>query len=587
MHRVGLSKFSCEVVGCNFKSKRKDNLLQHIRKEHSSYCTKSDGESQSLEVPPPLASDGNDATPDRIIANDTSLLRIEDAFMEAASTGNVSLLNYMLERGIGIEMRAEDGCTALHCASRTGQVAMIKNLLEKGATVDPRNSKMKDKRPIHEAVFGKSAEGVAVLLSAGADIMTLDHDGRTVIDYVGLTGDIPIAQTLFQGEHWQLCTSEMASKLVVATVKAGKSLLLEWLLSKFPQAIPHPDNVRKSPIYIATSRGNHKVLEILLLYVELPSNSNPNFVKAISLSLPKATTRNDLATVKILIGCDALKVNQKNYWGITALDIAVREGHTNIVKLLLSHHDVNLMLENEYGRTPFHSAAIEGHVDILTLLLNHCGVDSQRKDQNGQTALELALLNCKLEAVRLIANHVRAAIGLDFEFIEGETLSITSDTVLSLVIFLLQRGLLTKNTKKWSNFIYGIVQSGATKLVKLLLDQSWFDVNEWTGVFAESTALHMAAQLHRHEILSLLLDHPRINLNKQKYEWLGHGDTVLHSAVQYGNTTAVKLLLARPQMNLALYGDAGHTALGLARKLERHEIVELLLQCGAKETPHG
>jgi ankyrin repeat protein len=501
--------------------------------------------------------------------------------MEAASTGNVSLLNYMLERGVDIEMRAEDGYTALHCASRTGQVAMIKNLLEKGATVGPHNPETNERQPVHEAILEKSAEAVAILLDAGADILAPDRDGRTVIDYVGSAGDILVAQALFQGEYGQLCTSEMASRLVISTVKAGKSLLLEWLLLNFPQAIPHPDSVRKSAIYIAASRGHHKVLEILLSSVKLQSKTNPNFVKAISLSLPMATARKDSAMVKILLECDALKVNQKNEYRTTALDIAVREGHTNIVKLLLSRHDINLMPKEKYRRTQLHSAASEGHVDILTLLLNHNGVDSQRKNENGQTALELAFFNCKWEAARLLANHDCAAIVLDFEFIEGETLSITSDTVLSLMKFLLHRWLITKDTKKWSKFIYEIVQSGATKLVKLLLDQSWFDVNEWTDVFAGSTALHMAAQLHRHDIFSLFLDHPRIDLNKQRFV----ENTVLHSAVRYDNMTAVKLLLARPEINLAVYGRAGHTALDLARILKRHEMVELLLRYGAEPSP--
>jgi ankyrin repeat protein len=81
--------------------------------------------------------------------------------MEAASTGNLLLLEHLLYRGVHVDTQAEDGYTALHCAAKAGSVAVISVLLENGATIDLCNHKSQGRRPIHEAVLENHAGVVA------------------------------------------------------------------------------------------------------------------------------------------------------------------------------------------------------------------------------------------------------------------------------------------------------------------------------------------------------------------------------------------------------------------------------------------
>jgi ankyrin repeat protein len=545
-HRIGLHMFTCPVIDCNFKTKRKDNLGQHVCKRRP---TKSKQSQAILKERPPLQAEVDQIVPEQSdITNDSIPLPIGHAFMEAASTGNVSMLNHMLQGGVDVDTKAGDGYTALHCAAMTGQTEAMKFLLKKGAIVDTRNSESRGRRPVHNAIGGKHAKAFAILLDAGADILLPDDKSHTVIDHVGSVGDVQVAQILFAKAHEQLCESEIASQLVLAAAKAGKSDLMKWLLSNFPEAVTHPDKVMASPIHAAVRLGHGEVLGILLSASKASNATNPNFVKAISRSLAAATAREATTMVRMLLECESVNINS----------------------------------ESQDRETSLHIAAKIGHVGVLKLLLGHSKINSQCKSLRGQMPLELALLNCNWEALRLLANHDRDTLELGFEFLEEETLSIISDKIWKLVKCLLEREFLLKAMFGWGSFFERMVRMGATKVVKLLLEQPWFIVNEQLHFGRWDTVLHIAAQHHRHEIFCLLLGHPQIDVNKSG----GFiGDNVLHYAVEYDNIVAVQLLLARPELNLTSVNDYGITALELARTLERHEMVSLLSKHGTSASP--
>lgn len=47
-------------------------------------------------------------------------------FTDAANTGRVDVLEYCLRAGLDINLKADDGFTALHCAARLDQVEALK-----------------------------------------------------------------------------------------------------------------------------------------------------------------------------------------------------------------------------------------------------------------------------------------------------------------------------------------------------------------------------------------------------------------------------------------------------------------------------
>ena len=80
-----------------------------------------------------------------------------------------------------------------------------------------------------------------------------------------------------------------------------------------------------------------------------------------------------LEIVKVLLAKDA-KINVQDKEGLTALLLATQEGHLEIMKALLAK-DAKVDLEDKDGWTAFVVAAKEGHADIVQALCPELDVD--------------------------------------------------------------------------------------------------------------------------------------------------------------------------------------------------------------------
>jgi ankyrin repeat protein len=501
--------------------------------------------------------------------------------MEAASTGNFSLLERMLDMGVDVNVQAEDGYTALHCAAKTGQLAIISFLLTKGAAIDPRNTKIQARRPIHEAISARHVEAIAMLLHAGADILLSDAKNQTVIDYIGLVGDLQATQTLFSEERKQIRAPEMASRLAVACVKSGNHSSLRWLLSRYPSAIPQPKNLADSPIYVATRRRHDEVVAVLLSSSDLSSQSTPAFVRSISGSLVWAASHGCAGLVKRFLMCDTIDPNKTDTeLGNSALHYAALQGNEQIIKLLLSHSRIDVNNKDRSANTPLYiSAEKKGHQNVLKPLLHHKDIDLHSKNRKGHTPLDEAFFNYKWNALRLIADHQNLTADLGPKFPVENLPNAHPDQDRLLVSLLLDRGLLSTKSDDYRGLLKKVITAGALEVVKVLVDRLSLDINAFLDRSYGHTALHVAAQHHRHDIFQFYLEDSRVDVNT-----IGHGfgkGSVLHHSIEHNCMTAVKLLLARPEINLTLRNYMRNTALDVARECGKREMFELLLSHGA------
>jgi ankyrin repeat protein len=110
------------------------------------------------------------------------------SLVAAAERGDTDAVALMLDLGIPIETRAENGATALHAAAYSGSAAMVQLLLDRGADLEARDSTW-NSSPLGWAAVGSGEQPdtapasdwrqtVVILLAHGAstDEITLERD---------------------------------------------------------------------------------------------------------------------------------------------------------------------------------------------------------------------------------------------------------------------------------------------------------------------------------------------------------------------------------------------------------------------------
>jgi len=111
------------------------------------------------------------------------------------------------------------------------------------------------------------------------------------------------------------------------------------------------------------------------------------------------------AGMQSLLKQPGIDVNARNRYGITPLQFAIKNGHTEIVAMLLdAGADVNT--KNNDGHTALILASENEHTEIVAMLLEK-GADVNMKVDDGHTALTLASYNGHTEIARLIRNHIK------------------------------------------------------------------------------------------------------------------------------------------------------------------------------------
>ena len=106
-------------------------------------------------------------------------------------------------------------------------------------------------------------------------------------------------------------------------------------------------------------------------------------------------------------------VNNKDPNGLTALMYAVIEGHNPIIKLLLERPAVKTNEKDNLGYTALHWAVWGNNAEGARMLLLHPGFNSANSTtNNGETALMLAVRKRNKEVLVELVKHEKVSLNL-------------------------------------------------------------------------------------------------------------------------------------------------------------------------------
>jgi uncharacterized protein len=270
----------------------------------------------------------------------------QTVLMMAAARGHLDLVETLLQFGAGpnvLDRRA--GTSALHKACQGGHLAVVEALVEAGAFLDQQTAAT-GHTPLVEAIWFAADDIVAYLL---------DREARIEVNtYYGFTIDQHIAYALSVNQSEQVQQALQRIQVLVAQRRES-------------------DKRRQS--------------EGVLLQSVLAGN-----LEEVRASLAQGIA---LESRFPIVGSFSD--------GHTALLIAARDGHTEIVReLIQAGADVNA-IEPIFGAVPLHKATYHGYLEITQLLANAPNVDlNYQGPSNGYTPLHDALWHAFPECAEVL-----------------------------------------------------------------------------------------------------------------------------------------------------------------------------------------
>lgn len=268
---------------------------------------------------------------------------------EAARDGDVrSLRRSLRQGGPALDINELDGeeRTALHYASRS---LIAEKLINAGAAVDAEDAE--GCTPLHRAVAGRRLDVAWLLLAHGARTDSRDDEGRT-----------PIAHAKgCEAAEWML--RHKPPKALLRAVEADRADVVEALLCAGADKEVRDDEKGFAALIVATLRGSWAAARVLIDH-----------------------------------GADT---DVYGDMGNGVIHMAAHRGPADFMRLLLDR-GMPVNYTNQWGGTPLLEAAERNGRDEVIALLLERGADPAPRNNAGYTALQLAALAGKTEVVRMI-----------------------------------------------------------------------------------------------------------------------------------------------------------------------------------------
>ncbi len=238
---------------------------------------------------------------------------------------NMRRMAWLIAHGADVNIRRNDGSTALVVAMNRDRLDAVKYLLEHGADVNTQN---KDgMTPLYYAAWRGRKELVDMLLRNGADITVVNTYGRTAMGVAKERGYTEIAELLSKRARHLDPDKEIMAICDYAAI--GNTEKIRSLI-----AAGHVQGEDGGEALSWASLGGHK--EVAELLIQNGANVNHQGGNVVGWPLLHATARGNKDIVELLISNGA-EVNVKSVAGDTALDIARKGQYTEIVELLQKH----------------------------------------------------------------------------------------------------------------------------------------------------------------------------------------------------------------------------------------------------------
>ncbi|MDD3546478.1 MAG: ankyrin repeat domain-containing protein [Kiritimatiellae bacterium] len=355
--------------------------------------------------------------------------------MAAALNGHAEIVRYLLDQGLDVNKRSDDGTTVLlnalglnlHKKYGICNLETVNLLLDRGAD---RHAVDNDGVTALMKAASRQPELAMALIDSKSDLRAEDNRGWPLIEYAAGGGNLELVRFLLArgvSPNEKKRNGECARPLVDAVCN-GHAAIARLLLEKGADV-----NARSKDGYCAllaaVGKGYVTLAELLL-----SRGAHVNVCdKDGNSPLHKAVDGEETGVVELLLSRNA-DIRIKNAKGDTAWTIAIRKDFHPPDEILAAlapkgevsdavlnqtlflcaakkgrmatierkaAEGININARDENGSTALHYAASENHTNVVSFLLSR-GADVDSKNNDRMTPLMLASRRTRLESVELL-----------------------------------------------------------------------------------------------------------------------------------------------------------------------------------------
>eukprot|EP00912_Choanoflagellata_sp_UC4_P001364 UC4_evm1s845 len=296
----------------------------------------------------------------------------------ACLSGRDETVRLLIDMGLDVDVGDGEGNTPLNIASLKGHNTIIRNLLKGGANISRCNSL--GESSLHLACKMGRADAVSILLN--------EKECLDMINTQTSQGWTPLHFGVASG-----CTA-----VVEALMRSGANACVA-------------NNDGHTPIVIAREHQYYHVVSLMV-----------NFMQEHSISFRLAAKNGDLEAIKALMQekKDSIDVNEADQDGKTALFLASRKGHFDVILYLLNSCGASHTIKDRYDWSPLHAAcALPSDSDGLKIVnrLLQAGANPCLLGKRGESTLHIAARVGNTDIVKHLLSKTTVSVNsLDFGF---------------------------------------------------------------------------------------------------------------------------------------------------------------------------
>ena len=503
----------------------------------------------------------------------------ETALHIAAFYGQMQLAQLLLDHygNVYIDEMRLDGWTPLMIAVKNGDLDVAQLLINHNADIDMRNQT--GETALHVAASYSQRQLTELLIECYGDDHTNDMrtDGWTPLMIAAHIGDMGVAQLLINHNADIYIRNHTGETALHVAACCGQVHLIELMVRHYGDV--HVNKTRTddwTPLMIAAKNGDISVAQLLINH-----NANTNLKNRDGeTAFHVASCHSKVQLAKLLVKvCGDIDVNEKRNDGWTPLMIAAKNGDLAIAGLLMKLK-AHIDLKTPNGETALHIAVCYGKVQLAMLLMEHA-VDINEMRTDGWTPLMIAAKNGDMCVAQLLVNH-NADVSLKKS--DGETVfhvAACYGQVQLAELLIEYYGEIHIDEIRTDGWIPLMIAAkiGDFNVAKLLISHNAdIHLKNPDG----ETALHIAAcYAHEHsttlpiEVAKLLLD-AGCTVDAARND----KKTPLMIAARKGNLNVAQLLLNH-NANIKCVDNNSATALHIAADNGQPYLVDLLLKSGS------